>query len=304
MDGFIYNALESIFGGGLTGAVSDWMEKLLVALDKLMTNGMMDTAMNLFAVLACSLLTIYFYQDLLSQVSRDMLSLEKLIMAFVKIILAFALLLCLKDIIVLVVQLGRALFGWMKDDSVKNVFSATATGDLKFQFGSGGAKDYFPEYSEVQEAFKDEYGGVIKAAQNIGLALNLLIPSILMWVIKLVGYFVCTSNAVSVLVKSIFAPLAVVQCFEDGSRSAGIRYLKGIVADSITMAVMIVVLYACSSLTSSLLAESYSKIGTLTFDNIQEVINWGNMLILIVPSLASIGAMIGANKIAKEIVGV
>lgn len=303
MDEFIYNALASVFGGGLTGAVSKWMTELFTALQNIMKNGMMDTAMNLFAVIACSLLILYFYQDLAAQASRDMITLEKLVSAFVKMILAFALLICLKDIIIMLVDMGEALFIWMKDDSVKNVFSATATGELKFKFGSGAATDYFPAYDDVKSEFEDQYGGITKTAKNIGLALNLLIPSILTWIIKLVGYFVCTSNAVMLLIKSVFSPVAVVQCFEDGTKSAGIRYLKSLAADAITMGVMIVILYLCSALTSSLLANVYTKIGTLTFDNVKEVVNWENMLYLIVPNLAAIGAMIGAGKVAKEIVG-
>lgn len=302
MGEYIYNALASIFGGGLTGEVSDWMTKLFEALKIIMNNGMMDTAMNMFAVIACSLLILYFYQDLAAQASRDMITLEKLVSAFIKMILAFALLICLKDIIIMLVDMGEALFIWMKDDSVKNVFSATATGELKFKFGSGAATDYFPAYTDVRDAFDDQYGG-LKFTKNMGLILTLVIPSFLTWIIKLVGYFVCTSNAVMLLIKSVFSPVAVVQCFEDGTKSAGLRYLKSIAADAITMGVMMVILYLCSALTSSLLSKVYTSIGTLTFDNVKEVVNWENLLYLIVPNLAAIGAMIGANKVAKEIVG-
>ena len=301
MEELVYNALQSIFGGGLTGELSDWMKKLFEAIETLLNNNLMANVMDLFSVIGCSMLLLYFYMDLTSQASRDMITLEKLISSFIKLLFAFTILVALPDIITQLLSAGKAFFEWMADSSTANMINGTASNTVQFNFGTGTTSD-FPEWNTVKNNFKDEFGG-LHFIGHLGVTVSLLIPALLNFITKLAGYVVCTSNAVMLITKAIVSPIAVVQCFEDGTKSAGIKFLKSLTADAITMGIMVLVLYASSALTSSLLEPIYTGMGIITFDNLSVVVNWNTLLIIIVPRLAAIGAMLGANRIAKEVMG-
>lgn len=299
---FVYNGLQVVFGGGLADKVTNWMTTLFDALLALVNNNIMATSMSIFSVLACSFLLLYYYMDMASQASRDMMTLEKFVTGFIKLLVAFTILACAKDLMDSIISFGKAFYEVMASGQLKTALISSASGGLQFNFDGGGAVDTFPEYSAVQTAFEDKFSGFGNFFDNLGTIAMLILPSVFMFIAQLVGYFVCTSNALNLLVRCLFSPLAIVQCFEDGTKSAGIRYLKATLAEAITMGVMVIILYASSALTTSLLSESYDTIGhVLTLDNLDQILTFSELCKLILPDLAAIGAMIGAGKITREI---
>lgn len=303
----MYNLLNSIFGGGLNGSLSDWMVKLFQGIKNLVTASFMTDIMNMFSVIACSMIIIYFYMDMTAQASRDMITLEKLTSGFIKLLIAFAVLAVLPELIVKIVSLGESFFNWMKADSTKNIFTVNSTTKVMFKFGSGSAVDHFPEWDDAtKKAFEKQFNGLTKIFENLGVYTSCAIPGILNFIATVAGYFISTSIALTIIVKCILSPIAVVQCFEDGSKSSGIKFIKGLIADVITMGIMILVLYAASSLSSSMITNAYAGVeangvAIITFSNLSTVLAWDKVVILIMPRLAAIGAIIGANKIAKEV---
>ena len=105
-------------------------------------------------------------------------------------------------------------------------------------------------------------------------------------------------------------PIALTQCFEDGQRSAGIRYLKKFAAQALTFMVIIIILYAVSKLQGALLPQLLQglyKGNTLDInnDNFKEIIgNWKVLISIVVVQFAAVGAMLKGSQIANDIMGV
>ena len=105
-------------------------------------------------------------------------------------------------------------------------------------------------------------------------------------------------------------PLALAQCFEEGQRSAGIRYLKKFAAQALTFMVIIIILFAVSKLQGATLPQllkGLCKNGTLDInnDNFRQVIgNWRVLISIVVVQFAAVGAMLKGAQIANDIVGV
>lgn len=308
---FVYDTLVILLGGGLTEEMADWMAGLFATVLRLINGRLMSTAMNIFAAIACSMLILYFFMDLVDQAKRDMFSLEKLIVSFIKFLAAFVVLLCLKDLVTYVVQIGNFLYLTLSSEGSGTLHDAIVSGSSarirlfdEIPLGDSGRTSFYemPDWTTAtEEAFGDEYN-VLSIIKNIQIYVICAIAGVIGFIAKIAGYFICTSNAVLVIARVVFSPIAVVQLFEDGSRSAGMRYLKGLAADCITMAVIIIILYAASAITSGLVVD-LTSISEINFSNLNNVITFGNLAIILVPELVAIGAMASGGKIAHDIMG-
>ena len=311
MGKFVYDTLVILLGGGLTDEMADWMAGLFTTVLRLINGRLMSTAMNIFAAVACSMLILYFFMDLVDQAKRDMFSLEKLIVSFIKFLAAFVVLLCLKDLVTYVVQIGNYLYLTLSSEGSGTLHDAIVSSsssrirlfdDISLDSSDRSSYYVMPKWTTAtEEAFGDEYN-VLSIIKNIQIYVICAIAGVIGFIAKIAGYFICTSNAVLVIARVVFSPIAVVQLFEDGSRSAGMRYLKGLAADCITMAVIIIILYAASAITSGLIVD-LTSISEINFDNLTDVITFSNLAIILVPELVAIGAMASGGKIAHDIMG-
>lgn len=117
------------------------------------------------------------------------------------------------------------------------------------------------------------------------------------------------------VVRIIFAPLAVVQCFDPIQHNKGIDYIKKIIAGAMSFAIVVVILYAASQFQNSFMVQIVRDMrttldagnGVLNIDGdaIQKILSTGTAVFakLLVCQFAAIGALISANKIGNDIVG-
>src|SRR5699024_9237595 len=94
----VYNALEVLFGGRLISDVTDFLSNVMGAMtDVFNTN--VSSMINVFIAIAGSLMTIYLFVDVMDKATKDMITLERLIMILVKYFIAMLILIYLKEII-------------------------------------------------------------------------------------------------------------------------------------------------------------------------------------------------------------
>lgn len=300
----IYEGMSTLFNGSVTSDVSEFMAKIYGAVwNALATYKVLDVAFSFLSGIAVSLLILWFFVEITGQASRDMLTLEKLIVQFIKLIIACAVLLCLQDIVTGIVSIGYRLFLMVSDDSSDGFLTQVMSG----YSASNSTITYFgesswPSWDKVQSEFESQF----KIFKGITLYGKLLLPTFIMWIAKLAGLFISASNGVMIIARAIFSPIAVVQLFEDGTKSAGIRYLKKFAAECMTMACIAAILIAVQLVTQNLMQDMInSACGStgLTVSNIDEVLTWGNLAILIAPQLVAVGGMGMGAKIANDIVG-
>lgn len=138
---------------------------------------------------------------------------------------------------------------------------------------------------------------------HIGIVGVLFLASLIFAAIKLLSMFVCISNAVMIVARAVFAPIAVVQVFDEGTRSAGIRYIKKFVAECCTMAGICVILTVVPLVTNSLTAVKL-PVDTITAANLDQVITFGTFGTILIPQLVLAGGLATGSKLIHDVVGV
>ncbi len=303
----VYNALEVLLDAGLVDSITNWMTKLYSSLNSIISTALIGTAMSVLVTISCSLVVLYFFMNLMDQAQRDMFSFEKLIVSFIKMMTAIVVLVCLEDIIVNLLKIGQALYNELRtnDNGILQAFTSSSKSlELFSSINCSHRVSVYdmPCWECAQSVFEDEFGGFFTYLTNFGLAIWSLIIWLFGFVVKIAGYFICTSNAIMILVRAAVSPLAVVQLFDEGSRSPGVRYLKSFAADCITMAFILLALHAASALTSAMVVE-FVGIETLEVSNIKEFLSIGNCSVFVIPQLAAVGAMGSVSKIAHDVAG-
>lgn len=304
----VLDAVCSMFGSGGSAKsyLSEWMTTVLEALLIAFQGNLLSGALDIFAAIACSLLIIYFFMDLSSQASRDMFSFEKLIVAFIKFFVAFAVLLCLKEIMTGILSVGYKLFQMLETQAItldgSETFEPTFMFDTSITVTRENLYVGSETYNKLKPIFEEQYSGFDSISGNIGLFVSAIILDLASKILKLVGYFLVTSCALQIIIKGFISPIAVVQMFEDGTRSVGARHIKSFAAECITMAMMILILTASEALVN-LFYTLGDPLPNITFDSLGEIVSGNALVKTLLPQLAAIGGLMGAGRLSKEIVG-
>ena len=112
MVGLIYQILELVLGGGLANSVRGWMDKVWEVLQNLFNgtnggSGIVGDGYSAFSAVGASLLILYFFMEITSKASMDLLTFEKLVVLCIKFLVAFMIILNLKTIMNGMLELGK-----------------------------------------------------------------------------------------------------------------------------------------------------------------------------------------------------
>lgn len=294
-----FNAAGLLYGGTSITEIQGFISQILDALTTVFTDASIKQIIDIFLGIGVSLLTVFLYVDILDKATKDMITLEKLIMIFIKYFLAIMILINLPDLIVTLFNLAKGLYDMLGE---KASFSSL---NIEYYPGHNPNTAVYPEWSEdLQKAFKEAgiKNGISALWKNFLALITTILVILVMWVGKIAGYFVVAGNALSLIARVLFAPLGVVQCFDEGLRSSGIRYLKKIVADALTFAVILGIMYAMSRIQVAILGGT-GKIERITPDNVLSLLSIKYCIGAIVLQLSAVGAMMKASQIANDVVG-
>lgn len=259
----IYDTLKLLMSGSVTNDVANFIKSVINALQTLMSDDQVAVLLGVFTGIAGSLMTIYLFMDLLDKASKDMVTLEKLITTFIKWFVAMVILIYLQDLLVAMFKVAMGMYSMLANSSVKS------TQQMGIQYFPGVNPDpsKWPAYNVVKESFEGAgYKNSASAvAKKISVFIGALIPMAAMYIGKIAAFLMAAGNAVIVVVRTIFAPVGIVQMFDEGQRSAGVRYLKKFFAEALTFAVILGILFAASKLQSALMVNILS--GKLIYDN-------------------------------------
>lgn len=295
MDHLIYNALSVIFDNTLATDVSNFMSYIINGLAGVMTIDSVRTMINIFAATAGALIAIFFFMDLTSQASRDMITLERLILMFVKLLIGMMILIYLPEILTGLFAMIHRIYLMIKAQDL----SASELGITFWGHSS------FPSWETVKD---DKIVGNNSSAilGNLGAMIICMITYLAGWAARLAAYFLAVSNAILLVVRAMFSPIAVAQCFEDVQRSNAVRYLKKFVADGLSLAIIIGILYASSLLQENVTTAvlNANHITQINSDNAMEIVsNLALVAAILVIHLGSVGAIMKSNQLAQDILG-
>lgn len=291
MGDLIFDWTEKVFGTGLSDELSDTIDDLLNAMDTVMSDKFLASVMTIMVTIACSFMVIYFFQDLMNQASKDMFSFEKLVVGFIRLLIAFCVLLYLKEILGWLVTWAKGF----KDIAVD--ITKTDMEVLHSGIFSGG--------DAIREEYNSHFNKITKILETFGCFLSLMIPYLISLVCELMGKLIIASTTIMLIARTAFSPIAVVQIFEEGSRSSGARYLKGLFAEAMTYGVILVIIGVANQVSGAWVMEAIDLSPGALDDpaNLIKCLSFSTILPMIIPKLAIAGSMASASKIAHDVMG-
>lgn len=202
--------------------------------------------------IAVSMMLIYFLTDLYEKSASNMLSLEQMFLALLKLVLIVLLMKYSQNIIDGMIELGTKL-----KDSIQGLDTTLEEcwfdGKTKFEAGYGATSGAGGIYTgnEINEGLKNptetSNTAIFKACLDSLKLLNevtFLVKIIPPYLIALVGdlffYMIMISRSVELALRSLFCPIAIANAFSETRRSTAVRYMKKIFALSLQFAIAII----------------------------------------------------------------
>lgn len=310
-----FNTLSAIFGGTFIKEVTDFLSKLLNSLKSIFSASSVETMLNIFIAISATLLILYLFIEIASKATTEMLTFERLMIILLKMFAAMIILMNLKELIVLLFDLAMAVYDTVQAGVADNLKDSNFGGLQFFPDISGHDPSKFPEsFKTVEKAFEDiGYSSSIGSfLKHIPEFLFCTIFNLFSFVVKCASYLIVIGNAVLLITRALFAPLGVVQLFDDGAKSAGVRYFKKFLAEGLTLAAILGVLYATSIIQGNIMASfipsAWNNQIVANADVLDALLTVsltnGPSIPILAIQLAAVGAMFKAQQVANDIVGV
>lgn len=299
MGSTIYNALSVLFDTSLIENVKDFIATVMNGLISVFTNANATQYFTMFTAIAGSLMIIFFFIDITDSAAKDMITMERLILSFIKLLIGFSIMIFLPDLL-------NGLFTIVNE--IYNMLCDLNNSQIDFGITFFG-KNSFPDATWVEEnvefrGMNGNFGKILKT--NFYALIISLVISIVGFAARCACYFIAVSNAITLITRAIFSPIAVAQCFEDGQKSNAIRYIKKFAADGLTFAIIVGILYAGSLLQGNIASSILSQAGIteITGTTAMDLLsNFSVLTAVLVTNIAVIGAALKANSIAQDIIG-
>lgn len=128
-----------------------------------------------------------------------------------------------------------------------------SNGTLHYSMGATGGSFQINK----GEAMSD-FDGILDIITSTPTFIMLAIPTIFCMLGKIVSFMLLFSTYIILMVRIIFSPLAAASLFDESSRDAGLRYIKGIFADFLCFAAMVVIATMTDTLREQVIAKNAS----------------------------------------------
>lgn len=215
--------------------VSNRMDVILL---KMLESPVYNTLIEVFGQVGVVLLLVYFSIDLLDKVSDVQFDLEIFVREFIKLIVAYA----------IMTNLDKLLGGACKavtyiNDDILAVTNASTSG-----FWVDVAKE--TNTYVLGDISIDSAGMIWKL---FFLAGSQIIMQLLTWTLSV-------DRALKIGYKSIVAPIACADMITNGMQSAGIRYIKSIIALYLQSTVMLLIMFCINEVCANMEAGAWGAI--------------------------------------------
>ena len=210
-----------------------------------------------------ALLTTFFLMYVFDAAAKEQITVDTVIKMMIQLIVAIAILSNFDAVINSILSIGESIFGLLRQQlSASQKMTPTHTGEE-----------------------------IMTTLENDGNTTGSLYFQILIcWLIYHIGevamFFAAVARLIELGWRIAFAPIGLANCFEGGTNSPAIRYLKSLFAVAISGAVLFLIF----------------QIGTMVSQILFVQISGAGMLAGAAALLATAGAAIGASNKVKEII--
>lgn len=212
-----------------------------------------------------ALLVTYFLMFMLESAAKEQVTIESIVKVLIELVLVVALIGNLETICNSFLSIGESIL---------------------YKFDGGGANQTFSNSITITGTEMAEQW----LATGEDTAITIMLQALVMWLIHQIAIiaidFAAFSRILELSWRIAFAPIGVANCFEGGVNSAGIKYLKSILAVALSGAAIFVIAACGFALTASLISAPTKSA----------------MWLGVGALFATSGACIGAGAKVKEIV--
>ncbi len=272
---FAYDFYKDIVGNDVAEDCIDILDGTLFSSYGL--EGTMEALYNALKTIGLALMTTYFLMELMDKVTREQFDVETLIRMLIKFIIAKTLIM----------------------DNGITILEAF------LKIGNGMAATL--SVAGEPEGVADFLHQIVRIIQENNMILDIVmgILAVIPWLIsKLVGLVIraiCYGRLIDIVVRGGFAPVGCCGMVQEGFSGHGIRYLKKYFGSILQGAVIMGILYVCSSVNAGVM--------TTMFDNMDGVgSSIGAALAMLVETLVvgftEIMCIVKSSQIANEVAGV
>jgi len=263
--------IDTIFGGklfdGIVGILTHNTDAIWLTLATLYKSTMIP--------IGSALLVLYFLIELMEQTTHDNFNIEHFFRMFIKLLLGSLLinngLVILQDL----QAFGNSICNSMIDSKIS----------------LGGLS---PEALAVFHAQADSLAWY-KAPL---LWVQLAIPFLMDFVIQILVQVICYSRLIEIVVRAMFAPLALPDVFAEGTRGGGFKYLKKYFATCLQGAIILGICIAMATLSAS-----YLPIDTNGLSDINKI-PYTYYLQTVTLGFATASLVMKSKEWANDVVGV
>lgn len=188
--------------------ISDFLGEVITATQDLFSDNV-SVLVTTFSVIAGSLMIIFLYIDLTSNATKELLTLERLILTFIKYFIAMVILIYLPEILNSLFELAKGIY----DVACENFTYDNLDYGIRFFPNDGNSNpSVFPDFETIKDALSDAgYSNKVTAViKHISEFIPLLLVNLVFFVAKAAAYLITVSNAIMVLVRAVFAPIGIV----------------------------------------------------------------------------------------------
>lgn len=210
-----------------------------------------------------ALLTTFFLMYVFDAAAKEQITVDTVIKMMIQLIVAIAILSNFDAVINSILSIGESIFGLLRQQlSATQKMTPTHTGE------------------EIMTALEND------GNTTGSLYFQILICWLIYHIGKIAMFFAAVMRLIELGWRIAFAPIGLANCFEGGTNSPAIRYLKSLFAVAISGAVLFLIF----------------QIGTMVSQILFVQISGAGMLAGAAALLATAGAAIGASNKVKEII--
>lgn len=223
MKDFVYNGTTDVInfmlGGGNLGDVKSFLTQ---ATSGLSSGNAMSYIYNIFKSVAIAMLVLYFLIDVYDEIAKQRFTLDLFMKSFIRLLLSYLIVANGLEILSAVVSIGDSL--------ITNFYPSELSG-----------KTYSAGLSQIQAYLND-----LDNVQTIGVLIQMIIPYIVVFVTKVIVYFIGITRGIELCARICIAPIAISNSYEESSRNASIRYIKKLAAVSLQGLCVLVIIWSGS----------------------------------------------------------
>lgn len=151
-------------------------------------------------------------------------------------------------------------------------------------------------YEQCKSEDDGLFAGLMEFIAALGVYLQLMLPSLSMWAVSIVTNVICWSRAFEIVILSTFSPVAFADAtgIDHFGQGGGSRFIKNVLALSISGAIIVFIMSLNSGVSLSILKNTLNG----SFDEF--VVGVKDLLVV---SFAQVGLVLKAQSMAKTLCG-